>query len=126
MPDTPHARPPARTHRIEDLEVTLCLFARTDRDRLERPPHTLAFPSLRLGVPHFVESGTEGRGGGVEGGQGRIKEGREGYRKHQQQMFEVNTRVMFAQCRVTGAAIKNTARGKRGGRAEGTQQTGLL
>ena len=42
-------------HRVEDLEVALRFFAGPNRDRLERPPHTLAFPSLRLRMSLLIE-----------------------------------------------------------------------
>lgn len=53
------------TNRVEDLKVALCLLPSADRDRLERSPHALPFPSLRLCVPLFVEPVRSGGGGGV-------------------------------------------------------------
>lgn len=54
------------TYRVENLEVALRLFARPDRDRFEGTPHALAFPSLRLRVPFFVEPIMRSCGKGLE------------------------------------------------------------
>lgn len=37
-----------KPHRVENLEVTLCLLPRPQRNGFERPPDALPFPTLGL------------------------------------------------------------------------------
>lgn len=79
----------APTHRIEDLEVALRLLARADRDRLERPAHSLAFPTLWLRGAHLIEPKVRPRPKDEKQGYGKRREWERGRCAELGMLYEV-------------------------------------